>query len=256
MKWRCVAVLWLGLLAGCGHRGSTPPSQVDLPSAAPPPTKGIDLGSGVADSAYLPIERHAAAPDGYALYTVVLTRSVSPASVQAIGRLLAVTVNARDAAIERQNLNLIVLPVKNAAAATRALANARAQPEGTASTLLQQHYDFGQAALLLAALCRLDRGAEVMKLCGPGQPDGPILVAGRRPLQAQTPPGERLLVVNLSHTTPAAMGEAIGAFRRQVMRKDYDGPDRYEHWRLWVLDRALVAAKLLPSIGKAYAGTP
>jgi hypothetical protein len=245
-------------LTGCMAVATAPPPSPP-PSPSPgvaPTTKGIDLGSLVADSAYLPVERTAAPPDGYALYTVLLTRSVNAASVQALARVLAVTVDAREAAIERRNLNLIVLPVKQAAAATRVLASARTQPDGTAATLLQQHYDFGQAALLLSALCRPERGADVMKLCGPGQSDGPILVSGLRPLRAQSPAGERLLVVNLSMTSPAAMGEAIAAFRRQVMRKDYDGPDSYEYWRLWVLDKALVAAKLLPGVGKAYAGTP
>jgi hypothetical protein len=239
------------MLAGCMNPGSAPPPPIE-----PPPTKGIDLGQGVVDSAYLPIERITVAPDGYALYTVLLTRTVNPASVQALSRILAVTVDARDAAIERRNLNLILLLVKNVPAATRVLAGARAQPEDTARTLLLQHYDFGHAAQLLAALCRPERSAEVKKLCGPGLPDGPILVAGRRQLQKQSPDGERLLVANLSQTKPAAMGEAVGAFRRQVMRKDYDGPDRYEHWRLLVLDKVLVAAGLLPGVGKANAGTP
>ena len=238
------------VMVGC-TMGSAPP-----PPTEPPPTKGIDLGPGVFDSAYLPVERSASAPEGYGLYTVMLMRTANPTSVRALGRLLAVTVDARDAAIERRNLNLVLLPVKNAAAATRVLAGARAQPEGTAGTLLLQQYDFAQAALLLAALCRPERGADVMKLCGSSVPDGPILVAGQRPLQAPSPHGERLLVVNLSQTDPAAMGEAIAAFRRQVLRKDYAGPDRYEHWRLSVLDAALAAARLLPGIGKAYAGTP
>ena len=245
----CAALLALAL-AACVAPG-TPMSS---PPPRDPPTKGFPITPEVRDSVYLPVDRTAPPPTGYGLYTVLLTRAADRNTLRVMSELFTATGSAGEAALARENLNLITIPVKRVAEATRALASARAQPDATAAALMQKSYDFGQAALLMASVCRPDRGAAVMKACGSAAPDGPLLVTTEQALDGSAAPGPRLLIVNLSTTPPEAVREVLAAYRRQILRKDF--PDRAEldGWRLWALNHVLDAAKLLPGISKAYAG--
>ena len=135
-------------------------------------------------------------------------------------------------AMARENLNLIVIPVKSASEAALALAPARNQPDATATAVLQNLYDFDQAALLMASVCRPDRGTAVMKVCGSAAPDGPLLVTAQSPLDGAVAPGQRLLIVNLSTTSPEAIGEVLAAYRRQILRADFADRAEMDGWRL------------------------
>lgn len=242
---RLPAVL-LGLaLAACTVPNPPPSGSVN------PPTKGFPGPSPVRDSAYRAIERGEPPPAGYGLYSVVLTRSANRQSLRLLTELFASTVSADDSPMARESLNLIMIPVKSAAEATRALAAAREQPEPTATAVMHKSYDFGQAALLLSSVCRPEQGAAVMKACGSTTPDGPLLVTGQRPLDAAVAPGQRLLVVNLGNASPGAVPEIVATYRRQITRKDFSaGPDPLDSWRLAVLNVTLDAAQLLPGISK------
>jgi hypothetical protein len=235
-------LLQLGVLtlAGC----------ISLPRVNPP------LKGQIADSAYQALDRTTAPAPGYGLYTVLLTRSASRQATRVLTEVFATVPAAHEAGLAPENLNLIVLPVKDAAAARAALASAREAPDPTAVALLRKHYDYGQAALLLAALCRPERGTAVMRICSSAAADGPILVTSMRPLDPASPlSSQRLLVVDLGATPAAAMGEVMAAYRRQIKRTDW--ADRAEMgWRLTVLNRALEVASLLPFISKASAIIP
>ncbi len=222
----------------------------------PPPNKGFPTGE-VRGSVYLPLERSAAAPPSYALYTVLLTRSANVNTLKLLAELFKTADIAGKAALARENLNLIIIPVTSAPHAERVLEGARSQPEAAAGSLMQKSYDFGQAALLIANLCRADRGAEVMRVCGPGAPAGPLLVTALRPLDGNADPtkGERLLIVNLSTTPPEAIAQLMETFSTQVMSRNFDSRDELDGWRLKALDYVIRAARLLPSIRTATAAT-
>ena len=247
--------LWLAgalLIAAC-TTASPPAPQTPLPDA---PTKGLyPAAADVRDSVYLPLDRTGPAPVGYGLYSMLLTRVADRNTVRLLSELFRTTGSAGEAAIARENLNLIVIPVKNSAQAAAALGSARIQPDAAASATMQHHYDFGQAALVLASVCRPERGAAVMKVCGSAAPDGPLLVTTQRPLDGVLAPGQRLLIVNLSTTPPGAVRDVLAAYRRQILRKDYEGRTELEGWRLQALNHVLDAAQLLPGGSKAYAGT-
>jgi hypothetical protein len=236
-------------LAACETTPSATP-----PVKPPPPSKGFPTTPEVIESVYLPVDRATQAPAGYGLYTALLSRTSNRKTTLVLSELFTTTGSAGEAAIARENLNLIVIPVKRATDAATALTAARNAPEATATTLLQTHFDFDQAALLMASVCRPDRGNAVMKVCGTEAPDGPLLVTAQRPLDTKVVPGERLLVVNLSTTPPEAIGEILAAYRRQILRTDFADRAELDGWRLWALNYVLDAAHLLPGISKAYAG--
>jgi hypothetical protein len=251
---------WLGLaalaLAACAT--SPPPRMPDIiGGGAGGATKGIGppIGGGVRDSVIRPVERNTPPPAGYGLYSVLLTRAADATSLRLVGELLATTVGADDAALPRENLNLIMLPVKNAADAGRAIAEARARPDAVAAAVLQSHYDYGQAALLLASLCRFERGPAVMRACGTPLPQGPLLVTTLVPLDGAVAPNQRILIVNLSGTSSEAVREVLASYRRQIQSKDFPTVPRTEGWRLAALNVALDVAQMLPGVSKALAGT-
>ena len=186
------------------------------------------------------------------LYTVVLTRVRNPNATRVLSELFTATGGAADAAIARENLNLITIPVKNAADTARALAAARAEPDATATVVMQTQYDYDQAALLMSSVCRADRGAAVMKVCGSTSPDGPLLVTSQAPLDGGVTPGQRLLIVNLSNTPTGALGEVLAAYRQQILRKDFADRAELDGWRLVALNYVLDAATMLPQLRKAY----
>ena len=250
---RTMCAAWLALaLTGC-----MAPSLPTQPSQPPHerPTRAFPPLGEVRDSVYLPLERNASPPAGYGLYTVLLTRTIDRNTLRVLSELLVSTGPAGDAALAHENLNLITIPVKNSADSTLRLSTARTQPEAAATALMQNAYDFGHAALLLASVCRPERGLAVMKVCGSAAPDGPLLVTTLRPLDGAATPGQRLLVVNLATTPLEALREVFAAYRRQIQRKDFADRAELEGWRLWALNRLLDTAQLLPGISKAYAGS-
>ncbi len=224
------------------------------PPDKPPPTKGFPGVGQIHDSVYRALGRGEPPPAGYGLYTVLLTRTANRNSVRLLSELFALNSSADDAAMARENLNLIAIPVKNSAEATPAMTAARESPEPSASAVLNKFYDFGQAALLLSRVCRPEQGAAVMKVCGSTMTDGPLLVTGQRPFDPAAAPGQRLLIVNLGTASPGAVGEIVAAYRRQIQRKDFTDPDPTDGWRLAVLNVALDAAQLLPGISKITTG--
>ncbi len=207
----------------------------------------------VRDSVYLAVDRRGAPPKGYGLYSVLLARTADRNTLQVLSELFKTTGGAGEAALARENLNLITLPAKNATEAARLLAAARSQPGETAGAFLQKHYDHGQAALLMAGVCQPARGAAVMRACGGPSPEGPLLVSSVRPLDGSVAAGEPLLIVNLSTTPPEALREVLAAYRRQIQRADFSDRTELDSWRLLALNHVLDAARLLPGISKAYA---
>jgi hypothetical protein len=240
-------------LAACSTSPATSPPKSRGPGTYPP-TRSIP-GVDVRDSVYLPVDRSAAPPAGYGLYTVLLTRSRDRNSPLVLTELFTTTGSAADAAIARENLNLITIPVKNAGAAAAVLTSARDEPANTATAVMQTHYDFDQAALLLSSVCRADRGAAVMKVCGTTSPDGPLLVTTQAPLDGSVGRTQRLLVVNLSNTPPGALREVLAAYRQQIQRKDFADRAELDDWRLVALNYMLDAADMLPELRKAYVGS-
>ena len=241
----CVALLALAVASCTTPRPPPPPGP-------PPLTKGFPTVD-VRESVYLPVERSTAAPPRYGLYTVLLTRAANRNTAKLLSELFKTTGPAGEAASARENLNLIMIPVKNAPEATRGLATARSEPDPAADAVMQRYYDYGQAALLLSSVCRPERGAEVMRVCGSAAPDGPLLVTSQRPLDGSAAVGERLLIVNLSTTPPEAVPEVVVAYRKQVMRRDFDRRDELDGWRLQALNHLIIVAQMLPVISKAYA---
>lgn len=239
----CVALMALAV-AAC----STPPP---LPRA-PPTTKGFPTVD-VRESVYLPVERSTVAPPRYGLYTVLLTRAANPNTAKLLSELFKTTGPAGEAASARENLNLIMIPVKNAPEATRGLTTSRSEPDPAAGAVMQRYYDYGQAELLLSSVCRPERGAEVMRVCRSAAPDGPLLVTSQRPLDGSAAMGERLLIVNLSATPSEAVPEVVVAYRKQVMRSDFGGRDELDGWRLQALNHLIKVAQMLPVISKVYA---
>jgi hypothetical protein len=244
-----LALLPVCSLAACLSLGGGPPPQGD------PGTKGFPAGPEVVANVYLPADRSGTPPKGYGLYTMVLTRTANRQVVRVLTDLFASTSNARDAALARETLNLIQVPVKSAAEADRVLKSARSQPDMAAAALMQRHYDFDQAARLMASVCRPDRGEAVMKVCGSTMPDGPLLVTGLRPLDEGSAV-QRLLVVNLSATPPEAVREVMSAYQEQITSKAPLERARLDTLRLQALDHILAAARVLPLIRKAYAEAP
>lgn len=246
IRWQgtCAALLTL-VLTACA---SLHPSKT---GSDEPPTRSLP---DVYDSVYLPVDRSAAPPAGYGLYTVLLTRTANPNTTRVMAELFATTGHAGSAAIARENLNLITIPVKNAGEVERALDSARVETDATAAALMQKHYDFDLAALLMSSVCRPSRGAAVMKVCGTTAPDGPLLVTSEHALGGVIPAGEKLLIVNLSTTPAAAILEVLAAYRQQILRKDFADRAEMDAWRLQALNHLLEAATLLPRIKKAYAG--
>lgn len=248
MGLRMFVALALPVLGAC----SAPSPE---PLRDPPPLRGPEASTAVRDSVYLAVDRKTQAPPGYGLHTLLLTRSADRASVRVLAELLASTDATRDAALPRENLNLIMMPVKNAAEATRAMARARNAPEPTAQAVLQDHYDYGQAAALMSSVCRPERGAEVMKVCRSAKPDGPLLVTTLPWPELGVAPDQRMLILNLQTTPPEALREVLASYHRQLQAKDFSRQSQTEGWRLATLNVLLDAAKLLPGVSKAYAGT-
>lgn len=259
--WRAACALALALvlvLALVACRTAEPPSTPSTPGSLGSLTKDFRTAGGllnvVNDSVYLSVDRKLPPPVGYGLYTVLLTRAADRNTLRVLSELFVTTGSAGEAALARANLNLILIPVKSAAEARRFLEPARSQPEATAAALMQGGYDYGQAALLMAAVCHPARGAAVMQACGSQSPEGPLLVTTLRPLDGTAAPGQPLLVVNLSTTPTEALREVLAAYRRQIQRKDYTDRVEIDAWRLVALNHLLDAARLLPGISKAYAG--
>lgn len=233
------------------------PAPAPAPTAKPEPgtglpTKGFPGDDRIHDSVYAPVDRANPPPDGYGLYTVVLARSPDRVTTRVLATLFTKIVGAGESADRRANLNFIAIPVKRASEADRLLAQAKVQPDAIAGELLRRHYDFGEAAALMAKVCRAP-GGKAAKACGSLLPDGPLLVTGQRALSPGAPVDQRLLIVNLGRTPPEAVPEIIAAYRRHILRVDYTGPGDLDTWRLWMLDHVLDAANLLPLIRKAYA---
>jgi hypothetical protein len=254
MPLRLVYAALLALtLAACvtTKSSSTSPPPRDLP------TRGFPTTPDVRESVYLPVDRTIAPPANYGLYTVLLTRVAEGNAARVLSELFTTTGSAEEAVIARQNLNLITIPVRDAAETARALVSARNQPDSTAATVMQKFYDFDQAALLMASVCRPDRGAAVMKVCGSGAPDGPLLVTTQLALDGSVAPGQRLLIVNLSTTRTEAIREVLAVYRRQIVRTDagFSEPGELDGWRLRLLNHVLDAAHMLPGLSKAYAGS-
>jgi hypothetical protein len=233
-----VAALLALALAACQSAPRVP--------STPPQTKGFP-GTNVQDSGYLPVDRSTPPPAGYGLYTVLLTRSANRNTLRLLSELFKSTDIAHKAVIARENLNLITFPVENAAEAERALANARNEPDAAAGALMQR-YDFPQAAKLLASICGADadRGPAVEKACGSNLPAGPLLVTTQRALDGAVT-RERILIVNLSNTSPAALPEFLAEYRDELQRKTV-APVALGGWRLGALDKVLDAAQVLPRI--------
>ena len=93
---------------------------------------------------------------------------------------------------------------------------------------------------------------QLSKVCGSTSPDGPLLVTSQAPLTGGVIPGQRLLIVNLSTTPTAALGEVLGAYRQQILRKDFADRAELDGWRLVALNYVLEAATMLPELRKAY----
>jgi hypothetical protein len=244
------AALLALVLVACETTAPTPG-----PTSRDPPTKGFPTTPNVRESVYMPVDRTVAPPAGYGLYTVVLTRTADRKTMRVLSELFTSTGSADAAAIARENLNLITIPVKSTTEAANALSSARNEPDAAATTVMQKLYDFDQAALLMSSVCRRDLGAAVMKVCGSASPDGPLLVTTLRPLDGLAAPSQRLLIVNLSTTPPEAVREVMAAYRRQILREDFADRTEMDGWRLRVLNHVLDAAQLLPGISKAYAGS-
>jgi hypothetical protein len=235
-------------LAACVTTNSSPPAR------EPPPLKGPDTSPDIRDSVTLAVDRKTPQPTGYGLHTLLLARSADRVTVHVLAGLLTTTTAAGESAMARENLNLIMIPVKNAAEARRTLAGARRAPEPSALAVMQEHYDYGQAAALMAGVCRPERGPEVMKVCRSTLPDGPLLVTTLPGPELGVAPGQRMLIVNLSTTPPEALREVLAAYHRQLQSADFARRDKIDGWRLAALNVLLDAAKLLPGISKAYAG--
>ncbi len=252
-RWRLALALMLPLgFVACAVDRSQPPPPPTPVGADENPTKGFPSGQEVRDSVWLPVDRAGRPPAGYGLYTVLLSRSADRVTVKVLSELFTSTGSAAESAIRHENLNLITIPVKKAAEASRMLAGAHRQADVMATELMAAQYDFGEAALLMASVCQSAQTKKVLKACGSPLPDGPLLVTGLRPLDGKSAPDQRLLVVNLGATPPDAVREVLAAYRRQILRSDFTGPGELDSWRLWVLDHVLDAANLLPVIRKAY----
>jgi hypothetical protein len=237
----------LALLAGCPSKPPLPPSD---------PGRGTGSAAGTLDSAWVLQERNAAPLPGYGLYTALLMREPNSNAQRVLTEVFVSTVAAPDAALAPQNLNLIAIPVRDAAAAGAATVGARAAPTVAAAAVLERHYDYGQAALLLASVCRPERGEAVMRACGSATPAGPLLVTSTRPIDpGSTLATQRVLVVNLGGVPQAGLSEVMEAYRRQIRRADFSDQAETAHWRLAVLNVLLNGARLLPSLNKAVAGT-
>ena len=246
------AAITLGItlaLAACTLGPASPPPK------DPPPLKGPGNNPDVRDSVHLAVDRKTPPPRGYGLHTLLLTRTADRNSVRVLAELLTSTAGAGEAAMARENLNLIMVPVKSAPEATRAMAGARRAPEATALDLLQEHYDYGHAAALMASVCRPERGPEVMKACRSATPDGPLLVTTLPWPDLGVAPDRRMLIVNLQTTPPEALREVLAAYHKQIGGPDFASRDQLDGWRLRALNVMLDAAKLLPGISKAYAGS-
>jgi hypothetical protein len=217
------------------------------------PVKGPPGDAFVQDNVYLPVDRTGHAPAGYALYTVVLARTADPVTTRLLAELFRVTSGAAGSPIPRANLNLITLPVNKASETARLLVDARNKPAAVAADLMKSQYDFGEAALLMASVCR-SADTKIAKACGSPLPSGPLLVTALKPLDGRTAPGPRLLVVNLGGTPPDAVPEVLKVYLRQIVTQDHqwDDPGAIDGWRLRLLDGMLEAASILPLIRKAY----
>jgi hypothetical protein len=266
-----VTLGWLALasllaLAACNS--APPPLPAPPPAPAPPPpppataarpggdlpTKGVPgADTRVKDSVWLAIDRASKAPADYGLYTVVLARSADSVTARLLSDLFTSTVGAGDSPMRHVDLNLVTIPVKKVSDTTRLLATARNQPAAAAAELLQKHYDFGEAALLMAEVCESTADKRVVKACGSPMPDGPLLVTAVRPIDGQSPPQTRLLIVNLGNTPPEAVPEILRVYRRQIASNGIDGRGELDGWRLKVLNTMLEAADILPLIRKSYA---
>lgn len=251
--WRAIAIAPLLWLCACEVplRTPSPPPTATPEPGSDFPTKGLPGDDRIHDSVYAPVDRSNPSPAGYGLYTVVLARSPDRVTTRVLSTLFTKIVGAGESAEKHVNLNFIAIPVKKASEANRLLAQARVQPDAIAGELLRQHYDFGEAAALMAKVCQ-PRGGQVAPACGSPLPDGPLLVTGQRALSPGAPADQRLLIVNLGRTPPEAVPEIIAAYRRHVLRVDYTGPGDLDTWRLWMLDHVLDAANILPLIRKAY----
>lgn len=213
----------------------------------------MKTASVIRDSVYRPIDRNTTAPADYGLYSYLVTKSPNENARLLLREIFTTTGSAGDAMISHENLNLIMIPAKNAVEAARAMENARELPDATAMAVMHKLYDFGHASFLIGIVCRPERGVAIMEACG-SAPIGPILVSSNRPILEATAADQKMLVVNLENAPAAAIGEIVAAYRRQILHKDFDDRAEIEGWRLTVLSFILDAARLLPGIKKAYAG--
>jgi hypothetical protein len=239
-------------LAGCAWWGGAPAPR---PPTTPPATKAFTDDATVRDSVLQAIDRRTAPPPDYGLYTLLLARGADRTTLRVLADLMATTDAADAAALPRRNLNLLLLPVQQAAEANAVLATARRDPGAAAATLMRLHYDHAQAIAWLTNICRADRGADVLKTCGSTTPDGPLLVTTLQAPKDGYAPGQRMLIVNLGTTRPEAVREVLAAYRQQIQEKDFADRRHLDGWRLGALNAMLEAAHLLPGLAKAYAGT-
>jgi len=208
----------------------------------------------IRDSAHQALDRQSAVPTGYGLYSYVVTKSPNENSRRLLKAIFATTGSADEAMIARENLNLILIPVKNAGEAGQALASARELPDATSLAVMHKLYDYGHAAWLIGLVCQPRRGEAVMAACKSAAPLGPLLVTSNRPIGEASPADQKILLVNLEDANAAAIEEIAAAYRRQILRKDFADRAELDGWRLGALNLILDAANLLPGISKAYAG--
>lgn len=209
----------------------------------------------IKSSVYQTINRENTEEKGYGLYSYLLLRRGTEKNVLVLEELFKTTTSTEEREIKPENLNLVVIPVKDTVQIEDVMENARMNPKATAKEIARELYDYGYAEWLYSTVCQqVDSAIAVKEACGDVADGGPYLFTTTEPLRNDIPTGQKVLVVNFSKTHPGAIPEVLAAYKRQITRQDFADRAELDNWRLDVLNMLLSSADLVPLVKKAFAG--
>jgi hypothetical protein len=236
------------LIVGCTTDGSKP----DLESRG---TNGsTDNGTKIKSSVYQAFDKASDQPENFGLYSYLLLRGPTQNSYKVLVELFETTLSKDESIIKTENLNLILIPVRQESEVQKVLKNARTLPTATAKAIVHKFYDYGYSEWLYSIICQQGMKIEKQEACGEITDKGPLIVTVTKPITQKSIAGQRMLIVNLSKTHPSAIAEVLAAYKRQVTKMDFADRSEVDSWRLTLLNKLLSAADLAPQIKKAMAG--
>jgi hypothetical protein len=190
---------------------------------------------------------------GYGLYSYIVLTSGGDRSAALLGEVFKSIPAIEDTVAERNQLNIIYIPMKKEAVQSFAQSakELEAKPKELGQKfLVASSYDHKMAHAILNHLCNPPAEA-IRELCLGDMSRGPYIFTYAGPASSLEPVPAPYLLLDLSDVDPRAFGEFVSAFRAQVKREDIADGVRINSLRLRLLQIALKAGDLVGPVRKA-----